>query len=56
MVEEELVRQLDSERGVLRVRVLLVSLGHALEVVGESLQSPHQLVLANLLIDLEKWN
>ena len=54
MVEEELVSQLDSERSVLRVGGLLVSLGHALEVVGESLQSPHQLVLTDLLIDLEK--
>ena len=53
MVEEELVRQLDSERSVLGVGGLLVSLGHALEVVGQRLQSPDQLILPNLLIDLE---
>ena len=53
MVEEELVSQLDSERGVLGVRGLLVRLGHALEVVGQSLQSPDQLILADILIDLE---
>ena len=54
MVEEELISQLYSERCVLSVGGLLVRLGHALEVVGQSLQSPHQLVLTNLLIDLDK--
>ena len=54
MVEEELISQLYSEGCVLRVRGLLICLGHALEVVGQSLQSPHQLILTNLLIDLEE--
>ena len=54
MVEEELVSQLDCERCVLCMRSLLICLGHALEVVGQSLQSPHQLILTNLLIDLEE--
>ena len=53
MVEEELVSQLDCERCVLCVRGLLICLGHALEVVRQSLQSPDQLILTNLLIDLE---
>ena len=56
MVEEELVSQLECEGSVLGVRGILVCLGHALEVVGQSLQSPHQLILTNLLIDLEKNN
>ena len=53
MVEEELISQLDSERSVLGVGCLLVCLRHALEVVGQSLQSPDQLILPNLLIDLQ---
>ena len=53
MVEEELVSQLESERCVLGVGGLLVCLGHALEVVGQRLQSPDQLILPNLLIDLQ---
>ena len=53
MVEEELVSQLECERSVLCVRGLLICLRHALEVVGQSLQSPDQLILTNLLIDLK---